>query len=615
MKKLLLLLKRFVPGYGRLVASNFFLNILSTVLNLFSFAAIIPILQLLFGMKTSHHIHQTFQGVQHFEDYVDVLQNNAYYSIEQIISNFGPATALMWIAIFLVVSTLFKTLSTFGASACLVPVRTGVIRDIRNQFYNKIVTMPIGYFSEERKGDLMSRMTTDVSEVEASIMSSIEAIFKNPIMIIIYIIVLFALSWELTLFAVILLPLSAILIGRIGRALKQHSLKGQQLTGDMMSQVEETISGLRVVQAFNAEKRQERKFATLTDNIRRIFNKVHMRYLLAHPVSEFLGTVVVAILLWFGGSLILGHTSQITAPQFIYYLLIFYSIIQPFKDLSKATYSVQKGMASLERIDEVLKAETDIKNSENPIPLKTFTNRISFKNIWFKYKEKWVLEDVNLEVPKGKMVALVGQSGSGKTTLVDLLPRFWEVQKGTISIDGVPVQEADIVDLRHLMGNVNQDAILFNDTFFNNICFGVDKASKEDVIRAAKIANAHEFIMNSDQGYETNIGERGGKLSGGQRQRISIARAILKNPPILILDEATSALDTESERLVQEAIFKLMENRTSLVIAHRLSTIKNSDLICVMKEGRIVERGKHDDLMQKKGYYSSLVEMQNFNPD
>lgn len=612
MKKLFLLIKRFIPGYSRFVIFNFVLNIIATILNLFSFATLIPILQLLFGMQTETHSFIEWGVNEGFGGFVDTLQNNAYYWLETQISIYGASIALAWLGVFLVSATFLKTAATFAAASSLVPVRTGVIRDLRNKVYAKMVSLPIAYFTEERKGDLLSRMTSDMAEVEASIMSSIETIFKNPIMILVYIIVLFSLSWQLTLFAMVLLPISGLLIGRIGRALKYNSLVGQEKTGEMMSQVEESLSGLRIIKAFNAEEKQKNRFGKLTDEIKRIYSLVHTRYLMAHPVSEFLGTVVVAILLWFGGSLILSNESTLSAPEFIYYLVLFYSIIQPFKDLSKATYSVQKGLASLQRIDEILDAKDTLEEKEDAVELSKFDSKIEIKNLWFKYQEKWILENINLEIPKGKMVALVGQSGSGKTTLVDLVPRFWDIQKGTICIDGVDVKDAKVADLRSLMGNVNQEAILFNDTFYNNITFGVDNATQEEVEAAAKIANAHDFIKASVSGYQTNIGDRGSRLSGGQRQRISIARAILKNPPILILDEATSALDTESERLVQEAIEHLMKNRTSLVIAHRLSTIRNADEICVMHEGRIVERGTHNELLALGGYYTKLCEMQQF---
>ena len=458
----------------------------------------------------------------------------------------------------------------------------------------------------------MSRMTSDVGEIEASIMSSLETIFKNPIMIVIYMIVLFSLSWQLTLFVLLLLPFSGFLIGKIGRTLKRRSLSGQEQTGELLSQIEETLGGLRVVKAFIAEEKLKARFAGLNDRIRRTFNRINRRYLLAHPISELLGTVVVAILLWYGGTLILQGEGSISAPEFIYYLVIFYSIIPPSKDLSRAMYSVQKGMASLQRVDEILKAENPLKAQKNAVKIDEFTSRIEFNHVWFKYREDWILQDINLTCGKGKTVALVGQSGSGKSTMVDLIPRFYDVNEGVISVDGTDIRQLDLQSLRELMGNVNQEAILFNDSFFNNITFGVESATMDEVIAAAKIANAHDFIMATEEGYQTNVGDRGCRLSGGQRQRISIARAILKNPPILILDEATSALDTESEKLVQNALESLMQNRTTIVIAHRLSTIKKADEICVLHEGKIVERGKHEELLSLNGYYKRLCDMQSF---
>ena len=540
-------------------------------------------------------------------DYAAAAKNNVFFYIEQLIATSGASVALLWLGVFLIVMTLFKTGTTYLASAMLVPVRTGVLRDLRNMIYAKIVDLPIGYFTEERKGDIMSRMTSDVGEIEASIMSSLEMIFKNPIMIAVYLGVLFALSWKLTLFVLLLLPFSGFLIGKIGRSLKRRSLSGQQQTGELLSQIEETLGGLRVVKAFTAEAKLRARFAKLNERIRSTFNRINCRYLLAHPVSEFLGTCVVAILLWYGGSLILNGQGDISAPEFIYYLVIFYSIIAPCKDLSKAMYSVQKGMASLQRVDDVLKADNPLKQQDNALKINKFNSEIRFDHVWFKYREDWILKDINLVCPKGKTIALVGQSGSGKSTLVDLIPRFYDVNQGSISVDGTNIAQLDLQSLRLLMGNVNQEAILFNDTFFNNIAFGVESATMDEVVAAAKIANAHDFIMATDQGYETNIGDR-----GGQRQRISIARAILRNPPNLILDEATSALDTESERLVQSALENLMQNRTTIVVAHRLSTIRQADEICVMHEGRIVERGKHDELLKLEGYYKRLCDMQTF---
>ena len=607
-----MLIRRFVPPYKRYVIWVFILNLLSTIFSLFSFATIIPILQILFGMQTKSHLFMDWSQYTSMSELVDITTNNLFFYIEQMIVVSGAATTLLYLGLFLVIMTVLKTGTTYLASSSLVPVRTGVLRDLRNQIYAKIIDLPIGYFSEERKGDIMSRMTSDVGEIEASIMSSLETIFKNPIMIVIYMIVLFSLSWQLTLFVLLLLPFSGFLIGKIGRSLKRRSLSGQEQTGELLSQIEETLGGLRVVKAFTAEEKLKARFAGLNDRIRRTFNRINRRYLLAHPISELLGTVVVAILLWYGGTLILQGEGTISAPEFIYYLVIFYSIIPPSKDLSRAMYSVQKGMASLQRVDEILKAENPLKHQTNPVKIEEFTSRIEFNHVWFKYREDWILQDINLTCEKGKTVALVGQSGSGKSTMVDLIPRFYDVNEGVISVDGTDIRNLDLQMLRELMGNVNQEAILFNDSFFNNITFGVESATMDEVIAAAKIANAHDFIMATEEGYQTNVGDRGCRLSGGQRQRISIARAILKNPPILILDEATSALDTESEKLVQNALESLMQNRTTIVIAHRLSTIKKADEICVLHEGKIVERGKHEELLSLNGYYKRLCDMQSF---
>ena len=607
-----MLIRRFVPPYKRYVIWVFILNLLSTIFSLFSFATIIPILQILFGMQTKSHVFMDWSQYTSMSELVDITTNNLFFYIEQMIVVSGAATTLLYLGLFLVIMTVLKTGTTYLASSSLVPVRTGVLRDLRNQIYAKIIDLPIGYFSEERKGDIMSRMTSDVGEIEASIMSSLETIFKNPIMIVIYMIVLFSLSWQLTLFVLLLLPFSGFLIGKIGRSLKRRSLSGQEQTGELLSQIEETLGGLRVVKAFTAEEKLKARFAGLNDRIRRTFNRINRRYLLAHPISELLGTVVVAILLWYGGTLILQGEGSISAPEFIYYLVIFYSIIPPSKDLSRAMYSVQKGMASLQRVDEILKAENPLKAQKNAVKIDEFTSRIEFNHVWFKYREDWILQDINLTCEKGKTVALVGQSGSGKSTMVDLIPRFYDVNEGVISVDGTDIRNLDLQMLRELMGNVNQEAILFNDSFFNNITFGVESATMDEVIAAAKIANAHDFIMATEEGYQTNVGDRGCRLSGGQRQRISIARAILKNPPILILDEATSALDTESEKLVQNALESLMQNRTTIVIAHRLSTIKKADEICVLHEGKIVERGKHEELLSLNGYYKRLCDMQSF---
>jgi len=612
MKNFFLLFKRFLPPYTKYVVGNIVYNLLSTIFSLFSFATIIPILQILFGMEGAKHAYVAWTWADNFKEISAALKANIFYAIEYTINVYGPSNTLLFLGIFLIVTTLIKVGFAFLAGYYMTPIQNGVLRDLRNQLYKKIIDLPIGFFSEERKGDIMARMTGDVAEIGNSIMSSLDFIFKNPIMIIIYIGVMFSLSWELTIFVLLLLPVSGFLIGQIGKSLKKRSLLGQTQTGELLSQIEETLGGLRIVKAFNAEQKLQNRFSLLNEKVKHTFNRINRKYILAHPVSELMGTMIIVIVLWYGGSLILNHTSNISAPSFIYYLIIFYSIINPAKDLTRATYTIQKGMASLERVDAILQAENTIKEKKNALHIDSFNGQITFNNVSFKYIKDWVLKDINLTVEKGQTIALVGQSGSGKSTMVDLLPRFYDVQKGSINIDGINVKDIKVHDVRSLMGNVNQEAILFNDSFFNNIAFGVEKATMEDVIAAAKIANAHDFIIATENGYDTNIGDRGGKLSGGQRQRISIARAILKNPPILILDEATSALDTESEKLVQEAIEHLMENRTSIVVAHRLSTIKKANLICVMHEGEIVERGKHDELIELDGYYKRLCDMQSF---
>ena len=604
------LFRRFLPPYKWYVIANIFLNLITAIFNLFSFASIIPILQILFGMNTNTHSLIPFSQINSLNSLLELCKNNIYAYIESLINQYGASSALMLLGVYLIIMTLLKTLSAFLASASLVPIRTGILRDIRNAIYKKITSLHLGYFSHEKKGDIISRMTNDVSEVEASIISSLETIFKNPIMIILYLVVLFTMSWRLTIFVLILLPISGLLIGRIGKSLKRKSLLGQQLSGELISQIEETLGGLRVIKAFNAESKLNLRFQNLNETIRHTFNRIHTRYFLAHPVSEFLGTTVIAILLWYGGYLILSGNGGISAPEFIYYLVIFYSIINPFKELSRAGYSIQKGLASLQRIDAVLDAENNISEPSNPQTINSFNNEIRFNNVSFKYQDEWVLKNINLTISKGQTIALVGQSGSGKSTLVDLIPRFYDTIEGSISIDGIDIRNLSIHNLRHLMGNVNQEAILFNDTIYNNITFGVESATQAEVEQAARIANAHDFITATPDGYQTNIGDRGSRLSGGQRQRISIARAILKNPPILILDEATSALDTESERLVQDAIEHLMQNRTAIVIAHRLSTIKSADLICVLHEGRIIEQGTHNQLIALNGQYTKLYNMQ-----
>jgi len=609
MKEFFKVLRRFVPPYKKYLFFNILNNVLSTVFSLFSFALIIPILEILFKIN---NVKYHFMPIGSTGSLKAELTNNFYYYISQAIIDYGGSMVLMLLGAMLIVMTLLKTGTAYMALYNMIPLRTGVVRDIRNAIFNKITALPIGFFSNERKGDIIARMSGDVNEIESSIMSSLDMIFKNPIMILVYLGTMFVLSWQLTVFVLILLPFSGYIMGAVGKKLKRTSYEGQQQWGILMSQLEETLGGLRVIKAFNAEGKIKLRFSKQNDLARKITVKINRRQALAHPMSEFLGTVTIAIVLWYGGTLILHNNSSITASSFIYYIVIFYSLINPAKELSKAAYSIQKGLASIERIDKILGAENPITDPEKPMAMKDFAEKIEFKNVSFKYHNHWVLKDIKLEIPIGKSIALVGQSGSGKSTLVDLIPRFYDVKKGNITIDGTDIRDLRVHDLRSLMGNVNQEAILFNDTFFNNIAFGVENATMEQVIEAAKIANAHDFIVATEEGYETNIGDRGGKLSGGQRQRLSIARAILKNPPVLILDEATSALDTESERLVQEAIENLMRNRTSIVIAHRLSTIKNADMICVMHEGEIVERGKHDELIAIDGYYKRLVDMQSF---
>lgn len=602
-------MRRFVSPYKKYIGWAILLNILSAVFNVFSFTLLIPILDILFKTGENNKVYEYMEwGTAGFKD---VAINNFYYYVSQMIQDNGPTTALIFLGLFLALMTLFKTSCYFASSAVMIPLRTGVVRDIRIMVYAKVMRLPMGFFSEERKGDIIARMSGDVGEVENSITSSLDMLIKSPIMIILYFITLIATSWKLTLFTVLVLPAMGWLMGKVGRKLKRQSLEAQGKWSDTMSQLEETLGGLRIIKAFIAEDRMINRFTRCSNELRDAVNKVAMRQVLAHPMSEFLGTILIVSVLWFGGALILGHNSSLTAPTFIFYMVILYSVINPLKDFAKAGYNIPKGLASMERVDKILKAENNIKEIPNPKPLTGMNDRIEFKDISFSYDGKReVLKHVNLTVPKGKTVALVGQSGSGKSTLVDLLPRYHDVQGGDITIDGTSIKDVRIADLRSLIGNVNQEAILFNDTFFNNIAFGVENATMEQVIEAAKIANAHDFIMEKPEGYNTNIGDRGGKLSGGQRQRVSIARAILKNPPILILDEATSALDTESERLVQEALERLMKTRTTIAIAHRLSTIKNADEICVLYEGEIVERGRHEELLELDGYYKRLNDMQ-----
>lgn len=614
------LIRRFVPPYKGEMALNIFFNLLSTILSLFSFAAIIPVLQILFGLSETTAQYIDLATVASLSDWLSALKNNLYCWMSEQMAVHGGGYMLFLLGLFLVVMTGFKVLAAWLANFFMVPIRTGVLRDLRKSLYDKVVSLPIGYFTEERKGDVMSRMTNDVNEVEASIMAALDVLFKDPIMLLIYLITLFCISWQLTLFVLVLLPVAGLLIGRVGRSLKRASQHGQEQNAEILTQIDETLGGLRVVKAFNAEDKLKQRFLNLINDTRRTFNRINRRYYLAHPVSEFLGTALIAVILWFGGILILSDHSTIDAATFIYYLVIFYSIINPAKDLSKAGYGVRKGMASLERIDKILNTQSNITEQPDPQPLSDFRESIEYRDVCFSYREDVpVLRHINLSIRKGQMVALVGQSGSGKTTLADLLPRFYDPLSGAITIDGTDIRNVSTYDLRALMGNVNQEAILFNDSFYNNITFGVDTTQpapngqtwQQAVEAAARIANAHDFIMATPDGYGTYIGDRGSRLSGGQRQRISIARAILKNPPILILDEATSALDTESEKAVQQALEHLMKDRTTLVVAHRLSTIRNADLICVMHEGEIVEQGRHADLLALNGYYRRLVDMQN----
>ena len=615
MKEFLQVLKRFVPPYKRYLGLSILFNILSAVLNIFSFAALIPILQILFqvdgGIRANDYM--TWNG--DWDTLKEVATNNMYYYIQEFIVEYSASTALLVIGLFLAFMTFLKTGAYFLSSATIIPIRTGIVRDIRNQLYQKINSLSLSFFSEERKGDIIARMSGDVQEVESSIMSSLDMLFKNPILILFYFITLICISWQLTLFTILFVPPFGWFMGLVGKKLKAQSTEAQSLWSDTMSMVEETLGGLRIIKAFCAESKMNWRFDKVNSQYRDNIMRVNIRQQMAHPMSEFLGTILIVVVLWFGGILVLDY-GRIDGPTIIFYLVMLYSIINPLKEFSKASYNIPKGLASMERIDKILQAEVEIKDKENPKHIASFEHQIEFRHVSFAYTDNksdeliYVLKDINLVIPKGKTVALVGQSGSGKSTKVDLIPRYYDVQEGEVLIDGINVKDLAVNDLRQLIGNVNQEAILFNASFKDNIRFGKTDATDEEIANAAKIANAYDFIMKSEHGFDTGIGDRGGRLSGGQRQRVSIARAILKNPPILILDEATSALDTESERLVQDALEKLMKTRTTVAVAHRLSTIKHADEICVMHEGRIVERGTHDELIDKDGYYKKLHDMQ-----
>ena len=607
MKAFWKILRRYVAPYKGYVGGSVVLNILSAIFNVFSFSLLIPILQILFNVSETRYEFIPWHRGMPFNE----ISNNAYYYISQFIADYGQSHVLLMLCLIFIGIVAIKVACYFGAAAVMVPIRTGVVKDLRMEIYRKILTLPLGFFSQERKGDIIARISGDVQEVETSITSTIEMLIKNPILIIIYLGVLFRMSWQLTLFVIIFAPLMIGIISATGRRLKADSVEAQKYWSDTMSQVEETLGGLRIVKAFRAERRMDTRFDKVTESMRHKNTQVAVRQASAHPVSEFLGSAMIAIVLWFGGTLILGDHAVIDAPSFMAYMAILYSVIQPIKDLSKAAYGIPKGLASMERIDVILQAENPIREPADPKPLDGLHESIRFNGVKFRYEDgREVLHGIDLEIPKGKTIAIVGASGAGKSTLVDLIPRFYDVAEGSITIDGTDIRDVRLRDLRDLMGNVNQDPILFNDTVFNNIAFGKQDATREEVEAAARIAGAHEFILDKEEGYDTNIGDRGVKLSGGQRQRISIARAILKNPPVLILDEATASLDTESERSVQEALEKLMQNRTTIAIAHRLSTIKNADEIIVMDDGRIVERGRHDELIARGGYYRKLHDMQ-----
>lgn len=608
MREFINVLRRFVPPYKKYLILSVVFNILSAVLNIFSFAALIPILQIIF--KTGDGKAATGWMAWDWGNAQEVLMNNLNYYVNTLLAEHGQTTTLLFIGLFLAFTTMLKTGAYFLSSATIVPIRTGVVRDIRNQLYRKITALPLGFFSEERKGDIIARMSGDVQEIESSIMSSLDMLFKNPVLIVAYFTTLVFISWQLTVFTLVIVPVMGWFMGFVGRKLKAKSIKAQSLWSDTMSVVEETLGGLRIIKAFCAEEKMRRKFDRINTGYRNDIMHVNIRQQLAHPMSEFLGTVMIVIVLWFGGVLVINYHA-LSGPTFIYYMVILYSIINPLKEFSKAGYNIPKGLASMERVDKILMADDSIKESDHPQHIQQFEHQIELRNVSFRYGDQWVLRHINLTIPKGKTIALVGQSGSGKSTLVDLIPRYYDVQEGEVLIDGINVKDLGIQDLRQLIGNVNQEAILFNDSFRNNIAFGVETATDEQVAEAARIANAYDFIMQSEQQFDTNIGDRGGRLSGGQRQRVSIARAILKNPPILILDEATSALDTESERLVQDALERLMKQRTTIAIAHRLSTIRNADEICVLHEGHIVERGTHESLLAMDGFYKRLNDMQN----